>query len=221
MHYRSAVQSAFLVLTALCALAPPAAAVDQMVPGYAPMVIAGSTTDGGNTDYFRRVDLATGEFVGPALAFAAKKTTELNLDAEDTRPVRLVSRSLPPGDYAWVEADRVVLWRRVKFFSGTVCMDRHALVFSIQPDRINVIRADSLWIDADDSRKQAEWRHVPEASDSSVLAEVERVRATHPALVGAATVVQPKTIISWTKKSALLRPCGAEPDVFTLGPAPQ
>lgn len=153
-----------------------------------------------NRDEFRRVDLATREFVdGGYVRFdvdtsgtVATKPNQIN-SGFGTRPVALAVMEVPAGDYSKQYSGRF-LGTNIRGVSAGVCYNDLSPVYSLSAGEVAIIRADQLAADG----LSGEWKDPKlAASDETVLQEFNQAQRDYPGLSGSVTIKKPAALIRW------------------------
>src|SRR5262245_44581966 len=164
-------------------------------------------------DYFRRVDLNTGQFIGRPVLYEVQTIASLdftvprnqiNADHRD-RPVALARRVMPPGDYVWLSSFRTIgNWARGA--QREICHFEGAPVFRVSPGSTTIIRVDRLAFH-EVSSSMVELRTDTAVTDDQVLEEFQLARTQRPELSVEAQIAVPVAFISWDAQ-------GSRPDTI-------
>ena len=164
---------------------------------------------------FRRVDLASGKFVGGRDEIVIDNLVQyflwdgvpnqLNYEDKD-RHVSLVVHQLQPGDYALVETVSTADLGGRTFERTWICMFESAPVYEIRGGQTSIIRLDDVF-----SRRLR-------VRDSTIMKDYASATASYPGLQTEAQIVTPKAVVRWAKTEPGWFASGncAEPESFTI-----
>ncbi len=188
-----------LALTA-CASAPKDFSFDRTKNAL--IVLAVPNEAAKTIDEFRRVDLATKQFVESGYVRIETSTAWLSAKPSnwinDGRLVLLLVQEVAPGDYALQQSTRAVT-NGVRDTWGKVCFSKLSPVYSLVAGEIALIRVDQTSV----SQSAGEWRTpttdpvLLASGAAAVLKEFERARADYPGLSGDAKMIEPDALIRW------------------------
>lgn len=156
-----------------------------------------------NRDYFRRVDLSTGQFIGQPVLYEVNTFTSLDLSAARTqingdnreRVVALARKAFPPGDYVWISSYRTI----GMFAHGAqteVCHFQRSPVFRFEPGATTIIRTDHIAFH-ELTADTVELRTDTSVTDEQVMEEYQRTRGHRTELSAEASFATPVSFISW------------------------
>lgn len=197
----------------LAACATPMATNTSFGPASAKamMIMAGPQTSYATTIEFRRVDFAKNDF-GPEylnIGSGAIGGTQINPDTKS--PTWLIPQMVAPGDYA-------IIGTYVQTFNGVSsgmrwkCFLEAAPVYSLQPGKIGIVRAEIFSLDPNAAAAAA-------VSDAAVLQEFAEARKNYPGIDGEAVVLKPSAVISYSRIDGFWFPnskCEAKPGIRKL-----
>lgn len=171
-----------------------------------------------NRDYFRRVDLATGQFVGRPVLYEVNTFTSLDFSAARTqingdnreRLVALARKQFPPGDYVWVSSYRTI-GMYAHGAQTEVCHFQRSPVFRFEPGATPIVRTDHIAFH-ELTPDTVEFRSNTSITDEQVMGEYQRTRARRPELSADAAFAEPVAFIAWD----IDRDCGRAETFRTL-----
>lgn len=186
----------FVVAAALGALGILASSVAADAP-LAIVVISVPRESTIMSERFLGVDLAKGTFadkpemIGANLLHLSHALGYQLNDGNRSRHVTLVVKMIPPGDYVWVESGLFV----PAGMKGSRCPGEPAPVYSIEPGRINLIRADQYTLTRG-GNTGAYWARNAELSDADILEDLDLSRERHPEVFGPVQILQPTAFLT-------------------------
>ena len=190
-----------LFIAALAACATPFPKNFDPNSGQVLIVGAGPTPAGANSYIFRRIDRATGQFVGDVAGVMHYTGSHFLLQRSDAEPDYLftvmpapnAARTYPPGEYAFIAVNNntgtivpsgtaIV----IRDQQGFTCNQDRAPTFTVRSGEIIIVPVNGLDIAAAD-----------------LLAEFERTRARYPEIVGVARVAEMQAPITFGGEAPL------------------
>jgi hypothetical protein len=190
----NAVLLSLTMLTAACTSAPPAVRFGPDSPRGLLIVTSPKTAYVHSAD-FRRVNLGESRFEDGVTTLGA---SDWSGDAINPRgELYLAAREVEPGDYV---LQGLFTSRGAAQFGG--CASGGGPVFSVEPGRITLVRADSYW------RTFLSEGFVPDVSDELVLDTFNAARTTGGNDIrGEVSIVEPSARIEWPSPMSWTRDC--------------